>query len=72
MAMPTDTLIQATATILAAQIMARANRTGSMRVMHPRTTLSHDFAEVYRSLEHAIARLSDAAAPVDAVIIADA
>ena len=72
MAMPTDTLIQATATILAAQIAARANRTTSMPVMHAKTTLARDFVEVYRSLEHAITRLSDAAAQVDAIIRVDA
>ena len=71
MAMPTDTLIQATATILAAQITARANRATSMPVMHAKTSLSHDFVEVYRSLEHAIERMSDATAQFDAVIRAD-
>ena len=58
MTKPTDTLIQATAMIVAAQITARATRSASMPVMHARATLSHEFVDVYRALEHAIGQLS--------------
>ena len=58
MAISTDTLIQAAATILAAQITARATRSTSMPVVHAKTRLSQDFLEVYRALEHAIGQLA--------------
>src|SRR5438132_900955 len=63
MTKPTDTLFQATAMIVAAQITARATRSASMPVMHAKTTLSHEFVDVYRALEHAIGQLSARVAP---------
>ena len=68
MAISTDTLIQAAATILAAQITARAT---SMPVVHAKTTLSQDFLGVYRALEHAIGQLAAGVAqvPTDADVV---